>query len=99
MKKKSIVITLILALLMMVFSATAVLAEGDDHGADAHSEQMSQMEEDVMEEEEPDFVQSAVNFITSYLPYVVAVIGAVLVLVVIVKIISRSRKPKYTGRH
>lgn len=99
MKKKSIAITVILALLLMMFSATAVLAEDDSHGADAHSESMYEMEDDVAEQEELSFADQIINTLMTYLPYVIGVICGLVVLIVIIKMIRRSSKPKYTGRH
>ena len=99
-RKRSLAITLILALLMMMFSTAAVLAEDDDHGADAHSGTMYEAEEEVAEqEEELSYADLIINLVMSYIPYVIGAICGIIVLVVIIKIIKRSRKPTYTGKH
>lgn len=99
MKKRSIAIALIFALLMALFSTVAVLAEEDDHGADAHSDSMSNIEDQDYEGEELSFQEEILNAVVTYAPYVLGVIGGIIVLVIIIKVIRRNRKPKYTGKH
>lgn len=98
MKKKTIVMTLIFALLLSLFSTVSVLAEEDDHGADAHSDSMSNMEEQEYDGEQ-SFQEIIIDAVVSYAPYVLGAICGIVVIVIIVKIIRRSRKPKYTGKH
>ena len=98
-KKRGIALTIMLALLMMLFSTAAVLAEGDDHGADAHSESMTQLEEEALEDEEMSLTDQIVNAVMNYLPYIIGIICGAVVIVIIVKLISRGRKPKYKGKH
>lgn len=103
MKKRSAAISLILALLMLMFSSAAVLAEGDDNGADAHSESMSQAEEEVADDEPVSMTEVVKDAVMQYAPYAAGVLGGIVVIVLVVKIIrniaGRARKPKYTGRH
>jgi hypothetical protein len=99
MKKKSVAIALIMTVLLVMFSSIAVLAEDDDHGADAHSDSMSQIEEDVLEEEELSFTEEIINAVTSYIPYIIGAVCGIILIVIIVKAVGRSRKPKYTGKH
>lgn len=98
MKKKSLAITLIFALLLALFSTVAVFAEDDDHGADAHSDSMSNME-DQEYEGELTFQEEIMNAVVTYAPYVVGAILGIVVIVIIVKFIKRNKKPKYTGKH
>ena len=102
MKRRSAAITLILALLMMLFSSAAVLAEEDGHGADAHSDSMSQVEEQV-EDEEPtsmvEVVKEAVMPYVKYLPYVVGALCGIILIVSVIRLIGKMRKPKYTGKN
>lgn len=99
MKKRSIALTLIFALLLAMFSTVAVLAEEDDHGADAHSDSMSNMEDMEYDGEVLSFQEEILNAVTTYAPYVIGLIVGVIVLVIIVKAIKRNKKPKYTGKH
>ena len=99
MKRKSIAITMILTLLLMLFSAAAVMAGDDDHGADAHSESMSQVEEGV-DNEAPDSVLDIVkDAVIGYAPYIIGIIAGIVVIIIIVKVAQKTRKPKYTGKH
>lgn len=99
MKKRPIAITLIFVLLLTMFSSVAVLAEDDDHGADAQSESMNNMEDQEYDGGELSFQEEILSRVTEYAPYVLGAIGGIIVLVIIIKIIRRSRKPKYTGKH
>ena len=99
MKRRSIAIIVIAAFLLAAFSSLAVYAAEDDHGADAHSESMYEVEDEVADENELSFVDEIISAVTTYIPYVLGVICGVVVLVIIIKIIKRGRKPKYTGKH
>ncbi len=103
MKKKSAVISLILALLMLMFSSAAVLAEGGDNGADAHSESMSQAEEEVADDAPGSMTEVVRDAVMQYAPYAAGVLGGIVIIVLVVKLIiniaGRERKPKYTGKH
>jgi hypothetical protein len=99
MKKRSIAITMILTLLLMMFSAAAVLAEDDDHGADAHSESMSQVEEGVDNDAPQSVLDIVTEAVSGYVPYIIGAICGIVVIVIIVKVVQKSRRPKYTGKH
>lgn len=98
MKKRSLSIALIIALLLTMLSTVAVLAEDDDHGADAHSESMNNME-DQEYDGETSFQEDIIDAVVTYAPYVIGAICGIVVIVIIVKLIRRGRKPKYTGKH
>lgn len=101
MKKKTIAIIMITTLLLSLFSTAAVFA-ADDHGADAHSDSMANMEDQEYDGEDLSLVDTVVDAVMTYLPYIIGAVCGVVVLVIIIKIIRRirrGRKPKYTGRH
>ena len=55
MKKRVLLITFIIAIIMSMFATTAVFATGDDHGEDAHSDSMAVLEEDDYGDEDLSF--------------------------------------------
>ena len=99
MKKRSAAIILIMTLLVSMFSAMAVFADDDDHGADAHSESMSNTEDLEYDGGEISLIEQITDAVTDYLPIVIGAVLGIIVIVIIVKLIKRGRKPKYTGRH
>ena len=102
MKKKAFIITFIFALLLTMLSTTAVLAEGDDHGADAHSDSMTVLEEDDYPEEELSFKDMIIDTVMSNIKYVAAAVIGLIVLIVVIKIIGHireTRQPRYKGKH
>ena len=73
MKKRLLIITLLFTLILTVFAQTAVFAEGDDHGADAHSDSM------IVEETEDDyddlsFKEMIIETVKANIKYVVMVV-------------------------
>ncbi len=104
MKKKALLITFILAIIMTMFSTVAVFAEGeDDYGADAHSGSMSMEEEDDMDyDDELSFKDMVISTVIENIKYVIAAVGGLIILIIAVRLIAvaRSRRePKYKGRH
>lgn len=100
MKKRTLSITLIITVLMLLFSAITVFADDDDHGADAHSGSMSGVEEEYSDDEPLSEVSDTVSTIMAFAPYVIGVIAGIIVLVIIVNIIKRgSERKQYKGKH
>ncbi len=104
MKKKALVITFILTIIMTMFSTAAVFAEEeDDYGADAHSSSMSMTEEDDTDyDDELSFKDMVINAVTENIKYVIGAVGGLIILIIVIKLIggARSRRePKYKGRH
>lgn len=101
MKKRLLIITFIFALILTVFAQVAVFAEGDDHGADAHSDSM------VVEEVEDDyddltFREMIIEAVKANIKYVALAVGGLIVLVILIKVIgtiNRKKEPKYRGKH
>lgn len=101
MKKRLLIISLLLTLILTVFAQTAVFAEGDDHGADAHSDSM------VVEEAEDDyddlsFKEMIIETVKANIKYVVMAVAGLIVLIIVIKVIgsiNRRKEPKYKGKH
>ena len=101
MKKKTFILSMIIVLLLTMFSSAAVFADSEDHGADAHSDSMTVVEDDV-DDEELSFKDMVINTVMSNIRYVIAAVVGIIVLIVVVKIvghIKRTSKPKYRGKH
>ena len=102
MKKRVLLITFIIAIIMSMFATTAVFATGDDHGEDAHSDSMAVLEEDDYGDEDLSFKAMLVNTVMDHIVYVVGAVTALIILIVVIKVvgtINRRREPKYKGRH
>ena len=71
---------------------------GVEEGLDSGTGKLEyQLDEDY--EGELTFQEEILNAVMTYAPYVIGAVLVIVVIVVLIKIISRNRKPKYTGKH